>query len=234
MIIASVDGEALILTASHVVEEVGPLGVEVGRYNLGWEHTQSARGFPRRIAATVAAQDRASDLAILRVGGQLRLPYVARIGASPAPIAPGTTVESIGFDRGERLVGFWTRVRRVELLDMEHGGGPRPFIVTDHPPQSGRSGGGLFLEDGTLVGTCLARAETAPGRVLGMYSNVGNIRRLLGSSATLESLVARSDPVIRLRPTIAVPPPATASPTSRRRLLSFATRSSAGPRPVSE
>jgi len=199
-IIASVEGETLILTASHVVEESGPLHVELFRYNFGLEHARSVKGFPRKVGASIAARDRNTDLAILRVGGQLKLPYVARIAMSSRPIAVGSAVTSIGFDRGERLIGFPTRVKKVERIDMDRGGGDRSFLITENPPEVGRSGGGLFLPDGTLVGVCLAKAQLKLGPVLGMYSTVANVERLLKSQQGLGSVVARSHPVVSAPP----------------------------------
>src|SRR5690242_12494598 len=79
-IIASTEGETLVLTASHVVEEPGSLSVELHRYNLGVEHAQSSRRWPLSFAAKVAAADVAADVAILRVRGLGALPYVARLG----------------------------------------------------------------------------------------------------------------------------------------------------------
>jgi len=195
-IIASVEGETLILTAAHVVEDPGPLHVELFRYNLGFERIRSMTGFPRRLRATIAARDRDTDLAILRVGGQLELPYVARIAPSNRPFVSGTAVTSIGFDRGERLIGFPTRIKKVERIDMDRGGGERSFLITEHPPEVGRSGGGLFLQNGTLVGVCLAKAQLKPGAILGMYSPVGNVRRLLEAHENLAAVVARSHPVV--------------------------------------
>ena len=195
-IIGSVEGETLILTAAHVVEEDGLLHVEFFRYNMGWERSRSVAGFPRKVRASIAARDRDTDLAILRVGGQLEFPYVARIAPGNRSIAPGTPVTSIGFDRGERLIGFPTRVKQVERVDMDRGGGDRAFLITEHPPEVGRSGGGLYLKDGTLIGVCLARAQLKPGPTLGMYSTVSSVRRLLASHEDLASVVARSHPVI--------------------------------------
>ena len=195
VIIASVEGESLILTAAHVVEDPGPLHVELFRYNFGWERTHPAAGFPRRLRATIAARDRDADLAVLRVTGERLLPYVARIAPGNAPLAPGTAVTSIGFDRGERLSGFATRVRRVDRVDMDGGGGDRPFLITENPPEVGRSGGGLWLADGSLVGVCIARAKLPGGPIWGMHSTVGNVRRLLVQHENLARLVDRSRPV---------------------------------------
>ncbi len=198
-VIASVEGETLVLTAAHVVEDPGPLRVELFRYNLGLERARGVKGFPRRLAATVVAKDVAADLAVLRIKGQLALPYVARIARGDAAPPSGTRVTTIGFDMGERLIGFATKIRRVDRVDMEKGGGDRPFLVTEDPPELGRSGGGLFREDGALVGVCVARAEFARGRKIGLFSTLGNVKRLLGTNEDLAAAVAR------------VPGPATAS-----------------------
>ena len=220
IIIASVEGESLILTAAHVIEDPGPLHVELFRYNLGWERDRSASGFPRRLAATVAAQNHDTDLAILRVVGQLELPYVARIAPLNRPIPSGTPVTSIGFDRGERLIGFPTRVKRVERIDLDRGGGGRSFLITDHPPEVGRSGGGLFLEDGQLAGVCLARAQLRPGATLGMYSTIANVRSLIDANERLAKVISRSHPVVgskQPRPsTVQRPNPAQINRTGNR------------------
>lgn len=197
-VIASVEGETLVLTASHVVEGAGPVHVELNRFNLGLERAGDVRGFPRKVAASVAARDPDSDLAILRVRGELAMPYIAQLARGEAPPAPGTAVMSIGFDGGGRPVGWPTRVRRVERLDMEKGGGDRPFLVTEDPPEPGRSGGGLFRADGALVGVCIGRAKFDRGRRIGLYTAPANVRELLRSDGALAAMVDR--PEVRARP----------------------------------
>ena len=191
-IIASVEDETLILTASHVVDEPGPLHVELFRFNLGLERTRSASGFPRRLAAKVAARDIDADLAILRVRGQLALPFVARLGKGEAPPPTGTEVTTIGFDKGAQLIGFSTRIRTVERIDMDRGGGDRPFLITEHPPEHGRSGGGLFRSDGTLVGVCVGRAELFKGRKIGLFTSLTNVKALIRANEDITASLARS------------------------------------------
>ena len=196
VIVGSVEGETLILTAAHVIEEPGPLSIQIFPYNLGWEKTRTVREFPRRLRASIAARDPDIDLAVLRVSGQLAFPYVARIARGDRPLTPGMAVTSIGFDWGERLIGFPTRLRQMDRIDMNRGGGPRSFLITENPPEIGRSGGGLFLEDGTLIGICLARAQLPPAPVRGMYSTIGNIRGFLVADERLARVIARSHPVV--------------------------------------
>ena len=54
-IIASVEGETLILTASHVVEESGSLYIEVFRYNLALDRLRSLALGPEDSQAMIAA-----------------------------------------------------------------------------------------------------------------------------------------------------------------------------------
>jgi S1-C subfamily serine protease len=194
-IIASVEGETLILTASHVVAtETGPIVIELYRYNFGVEHVQAVTGFPRRIEASLIARDPDTDLAILRIKGQLAFPYVARIAKGDALPAVGTRVTTIGFDKGAKLIGFSTKVKTVGRIDLEKGGGSRPFIVTEDPPEVGRSGGGLFRPDGALVGVCIAKANRAGERTIGVFSTLGNVRDLIRANEDIEATMARAKP----------------------------------------
>jgi len=191
-VIASAEGETLILTASHVVDDPGPLTVDLNRFNLGLERVRDRAAFPRSLKATIAARDPAADLAILVVRGQLALPYVARIARGEAPPATGSAVTSIGFDLGSKLIGMTTTVRAVERLDLGKGGGERSFVVTENPPEHGRSGGGLFREDGALVGVCVARAEFDKGPVKGVFTTLANVKALLRAHQDLAQAVTRS------------------------------------------
>ena len=192
-IIASVEDETLILTAWHVVAGSGPLSVEVNRFNMGMERVRGLSGFPKRVDAAVVVKDVDTDLAILRVRGELAFPFVARIGKGDAPPTAGANVTSIGFDGGAKLIGFATRVRAVERIDLGRGGGFRSFVVTDDPPELGRSGGGLFRADGTLVGVCLARAEPPDRRARGLFSTIGNVRALIRADEAVAAAMARAD-----------------------------------------
>ena len=192
-IIASVEGETLVLTASHVVSKTtGTIIVELFRYNFGVEHVQAITGFPRRVEASLIARDEDTDLAILRIKGQLAYPYVARIAKGDAPPAIGAKVTSIGFDKGAKLIGFSTKVRAIDRINMGKGGGFRSFVVTEDPPEVGRSGGGLFLADGALDGVCVGRAEHREGRTLGIFSALGNVRDLIRSDEKIAASIARA------------------------------------------
>jgi S1-C subfamily serine protease len=191
-VISSLEGETLVLTACHVIDEPGPLTVDLNRFNLGLERTREGGNFPRSLKATIAARDVSTDLAILVVRGQLPLPFVARIARGDGSPPRGTSVTSIGFDLGQKLIGMTTTVRAIERINLGRGGTDRLFVVTENPPEHGRSGGGLFRSDGALVGVCIARAEFNQGPTKGIFTTLGNIKDLLRSHEKLATSVARS------------------------------------------
>ena len=163
-IIASLDADTLVLTASHVVRGSGPIQVEFHRYNLGVEKASHYSGnWPRHVAAEVAASDTAADLAILRIRSMVALPYVARLAAAENDPETNATLTSVGIDLGAKLSSWKTRLVETLWFELNDGGKDRPFLVTAKIPEHGRSGGGLFDKDGQLVGVCVGHAELERG-----------------------------------------------------------------------
>jgi len=180
-VISSVRGEALILTAAHVVSNRGKPRVEFHRYNVGMERTKSGEGWPRSYPAEVVGADRAADVAVIRVRGLPPLPYVARLASPGGEPRKGSRVTSVGIDLGTQLSSWPTQITRIERFEMQGGGSPRLFLVTGRAPEHGRSGGGLYLANGDLVGVCIGRARLGKGkgRVSGIFASTSSIRRLL-------------------------------------------------------
>ena len=192
-VIASVEGETLILTAAHVVEGTGPLWVELHRYNFGVEKTEPRAAWPLAVAAEVVATDPAGDLAVVRLRGCPPLPYVARLAPGDEEPARGSVVTSVGIDGGTNLSSWRTEVGGVAWLAMHEGAGDRPFLVLKKPPQHGRSGGGLFRADGCLVGVCVGRIEILKlNRQLGLFASSASIRRMLRDH-DLDEAIVRSE-----------------------------------------
>ncbi len=216
-VIASIPGESLVLTASHVLEGDGALYIEVHRYNLGVERRQPAAGWPREVPARVVALDKAADLAVIRVAGFEAMPYVARIAPGAGEPPRGEAVVSVGIDLGETLASWGSRVFDYARIDMGNGGGPRPFLLVEKPPEHGRSGGGLFTTDGTVVGVCVGRAEIIRGKRFGVFASSESIRRILREH-DLEAAVARS--VARRVPRPAPPSPTPPPPPPARQATS--------------
>jgi S1-C subfamily serine protease len=193
-IIASIEGEALVLTAAHVVKAAGPIFVELHRYNLGREHTPPAPGsWPRLIHATLAASDIGADLAILRIEKLGVLPYVARLASDRGQLAPDSSVISVGIDLGTRLTSWTTQLVKTVRFELNDSRVERPFLITTHTPEHGRSGGGLFLTNGELVGVCVGHAPLVEGKSMGVFASRESIHQLLDDHDHLAALIVRSE-----------------------------------------
>jgi S1-C subfamily serine protease len=192
-IIASVDGETLVLTAAHVVKNSGPIFVELHRYNLGMERAPATQGaWPRVIGAVPAATDTAADLAIVRIEKMSALPYVARFTLRNEEPPIDSIVTSIGVDMGLKLTRWSSRLVDSVTFELNDSASARPFLITEKIPQHGRSGGGLFLTNGDLVGVCIGHAELVKGKPMGVFAAGESIRRLLDDHQ-LTATVLRSE-----------------------------------------
>jgi S1-C subfamily serine protease len=199
-IIASVEGETLVLTAAHVVHDRGPIVVELHRYNIGRERAAGASGpWPRTVRAALLAADTAADLAILRIEKMRALPYVARLARDHTDPPADSIVTSIGIDLGTNLTGWPTRL--VETLTFELNGSrdPRPFLITEKIPEHGRSGGGLYLANGELVGVCVGHAKLVKGKEMGVFASRESIRLLLNDHKLTAAIVRSETRRARLR-----------------------------------
>jgi S1-C subfamily serine protease len=193
-IIASIDGETLVLTAAHVLKAEGPIVVELHRYNVGRERTPAKPGsWPRTIPASLAAADTAADLAVLRIENVVALPYVARLAPDQGPLAPDSSVTSVGIDLGAKLTTWTTQLVKTVRFELNDSHSERLFLITTHTPEHGRSGGGLFLANGELVGVCVGHAALVEGRRMGVFASPESIRQLLDDHDHLSALIVRSE-----------------------------------------
>ncbi len=134
-------GEALILTCGHIFRDSAGKGrVEVDLFG-----TEAGRG----IAGQVVSWDLKRDLALVSVFTDATLEPV-RVGGSDHRVTPGEAVVTVGCNGGAEPTIHHSRVTAVDKYL-----GPPNVQVAGQPVQ-GRSGGGLFSIDGTLVGVCNA------------------------------------------------------------------------------
>jgi hypothetical protein len=134
-------GEALILTCGHIFRDSEGKGrVEVDLF---------APGGPRGVAGQVVAWDLKRDLALVSIFTEVPLEAV-RVGSPERSVKPGDTVVTVGCDGGADPTVHHSRITAVNKYL-----GPANVQVAGQPVQ-GRSGGGLFAIDGTLIGVCNA------------------------------------------------------------------------------
>lgn len=199
-IIASEAGQSLVLTAAHVLRDEGPITIELHRYNIGLEKTTGG-AWPLVAAAEEAGADPAADVALLRFREHSPVPFVARLyDGDPERIPPESLATSLGVDLGARLSSWNTKIIKTTRLQLEGEGWGRPFLITLKTPEHGRSGGGLYLEGGRLVGVCIGHAELVESRRMGIFSSIENVRRLVRENK-LDALVERSQARLTAPPT---------------------------------
>jgi S1-C subfamily serine protease len=192
-IVASLEGETLVVTAAHVIRGHGPISVELHRYNLGIENAPAAPGkWPRQVFAEQVAVDNTADVAIIRLSDLVALPYVARLESTALELPSNDELVSVGIDLGTKLSSWNTRLVESIRLALNESGTDRPFLVTARIPEHGRSGGGLFDMNGKLVGVCIGHAEVVKGKRMGIFSSVENVRDLLRRN-NLVTVVDRSE-----------------------------------------
>lgn len=179
--ILSGPGETLVLTAAHVVHDPGDLKVEIHRHNLGSRvmSLTEGGGWPRLVPAKVVAIDDDTDVAIVRITGMVAMPHVARIDSKAGEPTKGETLTSVGIDRTLHLTLWRTGVEGSARINLGRGRGPRLFTVTTRWPEHGRSGGGLFRQDGTLVGVCCGQLTVGSGPRNGAFASVESVREIL-------------------------------------------------------
>ncbi len=222
-VIASKPGLTLVLTAAHVIRGDGPVIVEAHRFNMGLEEKTPRDGWPVKLVGEVAAQDVAGDVAVVRVKGRSAMPFVARFVAAGDEPEEGALVVSLGVDGGSRLESWSTHVQEVKWFSMSPArakptarGKPtqkpaanqytavvdpddgRPFLITEKAPIPGRSGGGLFLTDGRLVGVCVGRIERPSSKhTRGMFASADTVRKLLRENNLEDAVNAPAAPILR-------------------------------------
>lgn len=134
-------GEALILTCGHIFRDSQGKGrVEVDLFG--------PEG-PRGVAGQVVSWDLKRDLALVSIFTDRQIEPV-RVGGADHNTQPGASVVTVGCDGGDDPTIHHSRVTAVDKYL-----GPANVQVAGQPVQ-GRSGGGLFALDGTLIGVCNA------------------------------------------------------------------------------
>ena len=134
-------GEALILTCGHVFRDSQGKGrIEVDLFG--------PQG-PRGVAGQVISWDLKRDLALVSIFTEATLEPVG-VGGTDRTTPVGAAVVTVGCNGGKDPTIHHSRITAVDKYL-----GPSNIQVAGQPVQ-GRSGGGLFAIDGTLIGVCNA------------------------------------------------------------------------------
>jgi RNA polymerase sigma factor (sigma-70 family) len=163
----------------------------------GLEHIQPA-SFPYKIEIDLfdgkLSDSKPAKVHLLEtVAGELLDPYfdrdVALVRIRPgrllatSPIVPprwgpqaGMRVLTVGCSEGNDATAWHTKVTKVRVRNFLQGNPTYEAIECETAPKQGRSGGGLFTDDGYLAGVC---NYADPTRNRGLYATPGSIYALL-------------------------------------------------------
>lgn len=166
-------GEALVITCGHLFRDSegrGPVSVEL------FEMTGTGPRVVAQVPGQVIGYDLDRDIGLVSIRPN-RPVRVAPIAASPAAIQRGERVASVGCDHADdpTLIPTW-----VTAIDRYQGA---PNIEASGAPVEGRSGGGLFNEQGELIGVCFA---ADPEGNEGLYTGLTAIHALLDEKGLSE------------------------------------------------
>jgi len=185
-IVYSVAGNSTILTCAHLFHDVGKDAI------IKIERFQDGR--PLSYPAKLIGGNKDSDLAFLRIATASALP-VSPIVSEDREVLEGDSVFSIGCSNGNVPTQL-----AMKIVSLNRYNGPKNIVCTQIP-QRGRSGGGLFNENGELIGVCSA-ADREQNE--GLYMASAAIRNLITAlklqalfetpPPEFESAVARTSP----------------------------------------
>ena len=142
-----IDAGGLIVTNNHVVKDAANISVTLD------DGTQ--------LAAKLVGRDPKTDLAVLRVSADRKLPFIT-LGESD-DVRVGQWVLAMGNPFG---LGGSVTAGIVSARGRDIGSGPYDsFIQVDAPINQGNSGGPLFTQDGKVVGVNTAILSPTGGSV---------------------------------------------------------------------
>ena len=140
-------GEVLILTCGHIFRDSKGLGrIEVDLYS---------GDTPKRVPGVCLKYDADDlDLALVKIAPPFQVDVIP-IAPPGVELREGVTLISTGCDNGANPTIREHRVRSLSSV-APYVGAPFHYIQVDNAPVQGRSGGGIFTENGLLVGVCVA------------------------------------------------------------------------------
>jgi thiol-disulfide isomerase/thioredoxin len=214
-IIDSRRGEALILTCGHIFRDSDGKGaIEVDLFGPA---------AAERIPGRLISYDLESDVGLvaIRTSGPLQ---TARVAPPGWKAQRGDAVVSVGCNNGDQPS---VRASRVTSLDKYQG---PPNLEVAGMPVEGRSGGGLFADNGHVIGVCFA---ADPKDNEGLYAGLDSIHAQLDKAGLAFVYQAPQSPASPSGPEMPAPGPSIASIASDAPPIA-GTMPQASPRPSVE
>lgn len=180
-IIDARDGKALILTCGHLFRDAkreGKIVVDLFDDNG-----------PRSVPGQLISYDLDRDLGLLAINAATPI-TVAKVAPKNVRLVPGQRVLNVGCDHGQDPTVQQTRITAIDRYDG------LPNVEVAGMPVEGRSGGGLFDQQGRLIGVCFAAdSQDNEGLYSGLASIHAELERLgLGYVAAETELPAAAGP----------------------------------------
>ena len=184
-VISSTDEESIILTCAHIFHVKGtqprpdqfklPVQVELFDGKLGGPGGQTVRPLGRPMGGEVIDYDFGRDVALVRIrpGRVLPASPIVPEGWSPRE---GMKMSTVGCTNGEDATAWSTTITDPSFSGLSE----KPdyeAIQCLYSPRRGRSGCGLFTEDGYLAGVCNYAFDSRISR--GLYASPNSIRAIL-------------------------------------------------------
>jgi thiol-disulfide isomerase/thioredoxin len=202
-IISSNARETIILTCAHIFKEEGrptpapsqyrkPISVDLFDGQLGGRGNPNQVHYVETVKGEAIDYDLTNDVGLIRIRPGKVLPH-AKVVPPTWKTAEGMSMTTVGCSEGKDATA-WTTVILRTMAKLKNTGTGESFYVTecDHPPKQGRSGGGLFTDNGYVAGVC-DFADPQHGH--GLYAVPQSIYKILDRNR----LAALYDPAARTR-----------------------------------
>lgn len=189
-IIDSRQGQALVITCGHLFRESegkAALTVEV------FERVPGGIRAAGQVPAQLIHYDLERDLALVGIWPS-RPVTVAPVASDGARIERGDRVVSVGCSHGDDPTALASRITTLDRYNAP------PNVEASGAPVQGRSGGGLFNDQGQLIGVCFA-ADYEGNE--GLYASLESIHAELAQNGLSEIYArfgggpSREAPVVR-------------------------------------
>ena len=142
-VIHAYDGEALVLTCGHVFRESNGDGKIICEYGFANDEMRISYG------QLIYYDSEKRDIGLVAIGPNVDIEPVP-IAAKNFDVKAGRDIFSIGCDHGETPT-----IRHSRIKSLASYSGVQKYDIFGRPVV-GRSGGGLFTENGELIGICNA------------------------------------------------------------------------------